>query len=49
MGDVFGMPVGLSGDTMAVGAYLEGSNATGIDGTQGDNSLPGSGAVYVFE
>jgi hypothetical protein len=52
--DMFGYSVTLSkdGNTMAVGARAEGSNATGINGDQSDNSLGGlaggSGAVYVF-
>ena len=51
--DYFGWSVSLSadGNTLAVGAYLEDSGATGIstDGTgEADNSLPFSGAVYVF-
>jgi hypothetical protein len=50
--------VSLSGDgnTLAVGAVGEASNATGVDHAQdpdddldqGDNSAPGAGAVYVF-
>jgi hypothetical protein len=47
-GDNFGFSVSLSGDTLAVGAYLEASNATGINGNEADNSAIGSGAVYVF-
>jgi cysteine-rich repeat protein len=49
-GDYFGMSVALSGDgnTLAVGAEAEDSNATGIDGNQADDSLFGAGAVYVF-
>jgi len=48
--DRFGYSVALaaSGNTLAVGARLEDSNATGIDGNQGDNSADASGAVYVF-
>ncbi|MFS1525565.1 FG-GAP repeat protein [Microbulbifer sp. 2304DJ12-6] len=48
--DLFGRRVSLSGDgnTLAVGAYGEGSNATGIDGDQAINDLDNSGAVYVF-
>lgn len=48
--DQFGYAVALSddGSTMAVGAVSEGSNATGIDGDQANNTAPGSGAVYVF-
>jgi len=49
-GDGFGISVALSGDgnTLAVGAYGEASNATGIDGNPADNSANRSGAVYVF-
>ena len=36
------------GNTLAVGAGKEDSNATGINGTQTDNSATNSGAVYVF-
>ena len=48
--DVFGYSVSVSGDggTLAVGAYNEDSNATGINGSQSDNSTSNSGAVYVF-
>ena len=46
-GDGFGYSVALAGDTLAVGAPFEGSNATGVNGNQADNSAP-SGAVYVF-
>ena len=42
--DQFGV-VALSGDTLAVGAVGEGSNAVG---GEEDNSAPGAGAVYVF-
>lgn len=47
-GDVFGVRVALSLDTLIVGAVGEGSAATGVDGDQSDNSAPGSGAAYVF-
>lgn len=49
-GDDFGVSIALSGDgnTLAVGAYQEDSNTTGINGNQADNSAPGSGAAYVF-
>jgi hypothetical protein len=40
--------VALSGDTLAVGAPFEDSAASGINGDQANNSLHGSGAVYVF-
>lgn len=47
---LFGFSVALSenGRTMAVGAFGEGSGATGIDGDQTDRSLVRAGAVYVF-
>ncbi len=48
--DIFGFNITLSsdGNTLAVGAYLEDSNATGINGDGSDNSSSNSGAVYVF-
>jgi len=48
--DQFGYSVALSGDgnTLAVGANLEASSATGVNGDQDDNSILGAGAVYVF-
>ena len=48
--DDFGFSVALSsdGNTLAVGAKNEGSNATGINGNQTDDSIPEAGAVYVF-
>ena len=46
-GDWFGRSVALSGGTLAVGAPYESSNATGINGNQGNNGAPESGAVYV--
>jgi hypothetical protein len=47
-GDFFGFSLALSGDTLVVGAPAEDSNATGVGGTQIDNSAIDSGAVYVF-
>ena len=49
-GDHFGNAVALSadGNTMAVSAYWESSNATGVNGDQNNNSMPQAGAVYVF-
>ena len=47
-GDAFGSSVAISGDTMVVGAIGEGSAATGIGGTEADNTVSDSGAVYVF-
>lgn len=46
--DAFGWSVAVSGDTIVVGAYVEDSNATGIDGNQNDNSASEAGAAYVF-
>jgi hypothetical protein len=46
--DQFGYSLALSGDTLAVGAYREDSNATGIDGDQNDDSRADAGSVYVF-
>jgi hypothetical protein len=48
--DLFGAAVALSadGNTLAVGAYGEDSNATGVGGDQNDNLVSNSGAVYVF-
>ena len=46
--DQFGQSVAISGNTIVVGAYLEDSNASGIDGNQADNSAANSGAAYVF-
>ncbi len=47
-GDEFGFTVAVSGDTVVVGAFAEASNATGVGGSQTDNSLVHSGAAYVF-
>ncbi|MEI8015151.1 MAG: hypothetical protein WCH20_09975 [Nitrospira sp.] len=46
--DGFGYSVALAGDSLAVGATGEASDATGVNGNQGDNSAPDSGAAYVF-
>jgi hypothetical protein len=48
--DQFGYRVSLSADgaTLVVGANGEASNALGIDGDQSNNSIPFSGAAYVF-
>jgi len=46
--DGFGESIALDGDTLVVGASGEDSAATGIDGDQSDNSMPGAGAAYVF-
>lgn len=49
-GDYFGYAVAVSsdGNTLAVGAMLERSSATGIGGNQASNATYGAGAVYVF-
>jgi len=46
--DSFGGSVAASGDIVVVGAHIESSNATGVDGNQSDNSALESGAAYVF-
>ena len=46
--DQFGASVAISGDTVVVGAWRESSNATGVNGNQGDNSAAKAGAAYVF-
>lgn len=48
-GDWFGISIALSNSTVFIAAYLEDSNATGLNGDQGDNSATNSGAVYIFE
>ncbi len=49
-GAQFGNSVTLSadGNLLAVGSIGEASSATGVNGNQNDNSMPGAGAVYVF-
>lgn len=47
-GDAFGTSIAISGDTAVVGAPLEDSNATGVDGDQANDDTPNSGAAYVF-
>ena len=47
-GDEFASSVAIDGETAVVGAWLEDSSATGIDGAQGNNDAPNSGAAYVF-
>lgn len=48
--DFFSLAIALSadGNTLAVGARNEASNATTINGNQLDDSALGAGAVYVF-
>jgi carbonic anhydrase/acetyltransferase-like protein (isoleucine patch superfamily) len=49
-GDNFGTAVALSGDgaTAVISSKFERSNATQVNGDQGDNSLLNAGAVYVY-
>jgi hypothetical protein len=45
----FSVSLGSDGNTLAVGAVLEDSKGTGVNGLdQDDDTLSGSGAVYVF-
>ncbi len=47
--DHFGLSLALDGDTVAVGAHWESSNAVGLDGNQANNDADASGAIYLFE
>jgi hypothetical protein len=47
-GDLFGGGLATFDRMLAVGAYLEDSSATGVDGDQSSNDAPDSGAVYLF-
>jgi hypothetical protein len=49
-GDSFAswISIDAAGNTVAIGAAGEDSNATGINGNQADNSASSAGAVYVF-
>jgi len=47
-GDRFGSDVTLEDDTLVVGAFLEDSQSSGINGDENDNSFTDSGAAYVF-
>ncbi|WP_052702324.1 FG-GAP repeat protein [Marinomonas sp. S3726] len=49
-GDKFGEAVSLAADgsILAVGAYLEDSNAIGINGEKTNNNASASGAVYLY-
>jgi hypothetical protein len=46
--DRFGISVAVSGDTAVVGAYLESSSASGVNGNGANNGSSASGAAYVF-
>ncbi len=47
--DFFGFSVAIEGDTLVVGARGESSSGNGEDTDGTDNSLPLSGAAYVFQ
>src|SRR5215471_2586443 len=46
--DQFGFALALDGDTLVVGANIEASAATGVNGDQTDNSAYNAGAAYVL-
>lgn len=46
--DRFGASIGISDDTVLIGASSEGGNATGVNGDGSDNSMFRAGAAYVF-
>ena len=48
--DEFGSSMALSRDgrTVAIGAHFESGGAKGVNGNEADNSVPHSGAAYVF-
>ena len=46
--DALGFSVSMSGDTVVIGAIGEDSNATGVNGNQGNNTVSAAGAAYVF-
>lgn len=48
-GDRFGRAVAISGDRIVIGAHGESSDATGVDGDQGDGAnFIQAGAAYLF-
>lgn len=47
-GDQFGSAVSVSGASVLVGAPLEDSDATGVNGDRSDNGTMDSGAAYIF-
>ncbi len=46
--DLFGYSIGIAGSTILVGAHLEDSNSTGVDGDELNGFAPASGAAYLF-
>jgi hypothetical protein len=47
-GDAFGYAIALFGETLAVAARYEDSDATQVDGDQADDSVENAGAAYVL-
>jgi hypothetical protein len=47
-GDIFGISVAISGDTIVAGALGESSASTGVGNNQVDDTAQSSGAAYVF-
>ena len=49
--DRFGISISFcpEGCILAIGANMEDSNATGVNGDQSNNSAPGAGAVYIVQ
>ncbi len=48
MTDQFGASLAISSTNLVVGAYLEDSSATGIDGDPSNDFIPDAGAAYLF-
>lgn len=44
-----GASLSVSGDTLVVGTPYEDSSAVGVNGVPTSNSIPNSGAVYIFD
>lgn len=47
-GDLFGVAVAISGDTIVIGASRDDSAATGVNGNAADQSASRAGAAHVF-
>lgn len=48
-GDGFGSAIVANGDRVLIGAPFEASDASGVNGDDGNNSLANAGAAYLFE
>ncbi len=46
--DQFGTSIAISKNNLVIGARIEDSNSTGINGNEGNNSALGAGAAYLF-